>query len=107
MSVFLFIGHDHPPHSMALRDAVRPEHRAYVLDHDAMIRSAGAMVDAQGNQCGTVIAFEAPDAALVQRWVEQEPFYRSGVYARTEIVEWRLAMNRFDSMDWAVAPIPT
>ena len=88
---------------MAVREALRPEHRAFVLDHDAMIRFAGAMVDAHGNQCGTVIAFEAPNAGQVQHWVEQEPFHRSGVYARTEIVEWRLAMNRFERMDWAAA----
>jgi uncharacterized protein YciI len=106
MSVFLFIGHDHPPHSMARRDAVRAEHRAYVLDHDAMIRFAGAMVDGQGNQCGTVIAFEAADAAQVRQWVEDEPFHRHGVYARTEVVEWRLAFNRFDRMDWA-SPRPS
>lgn len=106
MPVFLFIGHDHAPHSMALRDAVRAEHRAYVLDNDATIRSAGAMLDPQGNQCGTVIAFEAPDAAQVWRWVEQEPFYRTGVYARAEVVEWHLAMNRFDRSEWAVAQPP-
>jgi uncharacterized protein YciI len=102
MPIFLFIGHDHPPHSMALRDAVRAEHRAYVLDNDAAIRSAGAMLDAQGNQCGTVIAFEAADVGQVHQWVESEPFYRSGVYARTEIVEWGLALNRFDRMEWGV-----
>jgi len=101
MSAFLFIGHDHPPHSMALRDTMRKEHRAYVLANDSMIRSAGALYDPQGNQCGTVIAFEASDVAEVREWVEQEPFHRSGVYARTEIVAWRLAFNRFDRMEWA------
>lgn len=106
MPVFLFIGHDHPPHSMALRDAVRAEHRRYVLDNDVTIRSAGAMLDPQGNQCGTVIGFEAPDAAQVWRWVEQEPFYRNGVYARAEVIEWHLALNRFDRAEWAVAKPP-
>ena len=106
MSIFLFIGHDHAPHSMVLRDSVRAEHRAYVLAHDAMIRFAGAMVDTQGNQCGTVIAFEADDAGQVQQWVAQEPFHRSGVYARTDVVEWQLALNRLNPMDWPVARSP-
>jgi uncharacterized protein len=106
MPLFLFIGHDHPPHSMALRDAVRAEHRIYVLDNDAAIRSAGAMLDPQGNQCGTVIVFELPDAAHVWRWIEQEPFYRKGVYARAEVIEWQLALNRFDPAEWAVARPP-
>lgn len=103
MPLFLFIGHDHPPHAMALRDEVRTEHRTYVLEHDAAIRSAGAMVDAQGHQCGTLIVFEAPDASHVWRWVEAEPFYRRGVYARTEVVEWQLALNRFEGKEWSVA----
>jgi uncharacterized protein YciI len=103
MPLFLFIGHDHPPHSMALRDAVRAAHRTYVRDNDKAIRSAGAMLDHQGNQCGTVIAFEASDAAQVWHWVEREPFYRNGVYARTEVVEWHLAINRFDRSEWAVS----
>lgn len=103
MPQFLFIGHDHPPHSMVLRDAVRAEHRAYVREHDSTIRSAGAMVDGLGNQCGTVIAFEAADAAQVWQWVEREPFYRNGVYARAEVVEWKVALNRFERADWAVA----
>ena len=106
MPLFLFIGHDHSPHSMALRNAVRAEHRSYVLDNDASIRSAGAMLDIQGNQCGTLIVFEAPDTAQVWAWVEQEPFYRKGVYARAEVVEWHLALNRFDRVVWAAAQLP-
>lgn len=103
MPLFLFIAHDHPPHAMALRDAVRSEHRAYVLAHDAAIRSAGAMLDAAGHQCGTLIVFEAPDAKQVWQWVENEPFHRQGVYARAEVIEWQLALNRFDRAEWAVA----
>lgn len=91
---------------MALRDAVRPAHRAYVLDHDTAIRSAGAMLDPQGNQCGTLITFEASDAAQVWKWVENEPFYRNGVYARADVVEWQLALNRFELAEWPVARPP-
>jgi len=101
MPVFLFIGHDHPPNAMALRDAVRSEHRDYVLANDSAIRSAGAMVDSQGRQSGTVIAFEVPQEADVWRWIEREPFYRNGVYERVEVVRWTLALNRFDQQEWA------
>lgn len=100
MPLFLFIGHDHPPNSMALRDAVRAEHREYVLQHDAAIRSAGAMIDAHGHQCGTVIAFDTASVDEVWAWVHREPFFRHGVYARTEVVEWTLALNRFELRDW-------
>ena len=38
MPTFAAIGFDHPPHSMALRDAHRAAHRKYVLEHAAPIR---------------------------------------------------------------------
>lgn len=104
MPLYLFIGQDHAPHSMGLRDAVRGEHRAYVLENDQTIRSAGAMLDPDGNQCGTVIVFEESEISQVWRWIEQEPFYRHGVYARAEVIEWNLALNRFDRAEWAVSP---
>jgi uncharacterized protein len=107
MPFFMFIGHDHPPHAMALRDALRPEHRRYVLEHDTMIRLAGALLDRAGNQCGSVIVFDAGDAAEVRRWLAQEPFCCGGVYARTEVIEWGLALNRLERTEWTAArPAP-
>jgi uncharacterized protein YciI len=104
MPTYAFLGFDQPPHSMALRERLRAEHRAYVLAHDAAIRFAGAQYDAAGNQCGTLIIFEADSAQQVRAWLEQEPFYRGGVYRDVQVIEWRLALNRFDLMEWAQTP---
>jgi uncharacterized protein len=99
---YLFIGHDQPPHAMALRDAIRAEHRAYVLEQDAMIRFACALTDGRGHQCGSIIAFEADNPDRVHDWLRHEPFNRAGVYARVEVVECLLALNRYDRMEWPV-----
>jgi len=104
MPHFAAIGFDHPPHSMALRDAVRAEHRRYVLDHDATILMAGAMRDGDHNQCGTIYIFEAPSADKVWRWLRDEPFYASGVHETMRVVEWTPTRNRFDPIDWPEQP---
>lgn len=100
MPHFLVIGFDHSPHSMAARDAARPEHRAYVVTNDDGIRVAGAMTDGAGNQCGSLYSFEAESADEVRRWLEAEPFYRTGVYETLRIVEWNPALNRLDKTEW-------
>ena len=103
MPSYAFMGFDHPPHSMALRERHRVEHRAYVLANDAAIRFAGALYDDAGNQCGSLIVFEADDASQVRDWLEREPFHRHGVYRDAHVIEWRLALNRFDLTEWAQA----
>ena len=101
MPTYAFMGLDHPPHSMALRDQLRAAHRAYVLANDSMIRLAGALCDGAGNQCGSLIIFEASSADQVRQWLAQEPFHRGGVYRDVQVIEWRLALNRFAPAEWA------
>jgi uncharacterized protein YciI len=100
MTHFAAIGFDHPPHSMALRDGHRPEHRLYVLKNGAPIRMAGAMRDPQGNQCGTIYVFEAASEAEVWAWLRSEPFFVNGVYETMRVVEWTPAYNLVERRDW-------
>lgn len=94
MPLFAFIGFDHPPHSMALRDRLREAHRDYVKTQDLGAVLAGAMYDPDGNQCGTLKIFEAGSAAEVWAWYRNEPFYAQGVYEECHVVEWRMALNK-------------
>ena len=90
----------HPPQAMPRREAARPAHRAYVLGRDGPIRLAGAMLDADGNQCGSVYSFEAASVAEVRAWLAAEPFVRAGVYAEVRIVEWSPRLNRLPAAEW-------
>lgn len=102
MPLYAVVGIDHPPHSMALRDRVRPEHRAYVKGNDRLLRLAAVMLDPAGNQQGTLLIFEADSLETVRAWAQQEPFCRSGVYRDLHIAEIRVAMNRIGLSDWYV-----
>jgi hypothetical protein len=100
MPHFLVFGLDHPPHSMAARDAARAEHRAYVMENDSPIRLAGAMIDADDNQCGSIYSFEAESAEQVQEWLAREPFVKGGIYESIRVVQWSPALNRLPAMEW-------
>jgi len=103
MPLYVAICLDHPPHAMALRDSVRTAHRAYVLANAAPIRCAGAMRDADENQCGTIYVFDAASEADVRAWFTSEPFHAAGVYASVRIVLWSPAFNVLTPCDWPVA----
>lgn len=53
---------------MPLRDHHRAAHRKYVPEQAALIRTARAMLDAQGNQCGSIYVFEAVSAEDGWAW---------------------------------------
>ena len=93
MALYAFIGIDHPPHSMALRDELREKHRSYVLNNDASIRTAGALYDPDGNQCGSLLLFETDTPGQVREWLRAEPYYAGGVYQSCHVIEWRMALN--------------
>lgn len=102
MPTFAVLGFDHPPHSMALRDRVRAVHRAYVKANDQKLRLASVMLDADGNQKGTILYFEAESIEEVRAWVAAEPFYQHGVYESVHIVEVRTALSKLPPMNWPV-----
>ncbi|HEY0649496.1 YciI family protein [Phenylobacterium sp.] len=100
MPFYAVVGLDHPPHSMALRDRVRPAHRAFVLQHDQMIRFATAMLDADGHQQGSIYVFEADDIDPVRAWTAEEPFCQAGVYRDLRVVEIAPALSRLPIIEW-------
>ena len=100
MPLYAVIGFDHPPHNMALRERVRPAHRAFVLENDQLIRFATAMLDGEGNQKGSIYFFEADNAETVKEWLAIEPFCKAGVYKDIHIVEISPALNRLALMGW-------
>lgn len=88
------------PGTGALREGLRGAHRAYGLANNSGTRFAGALYAADGTQCGTLKIFEAETADAVQRWYNEEPYYRAGVYAELRILEWQLAYNQFETKDY-------
>ncbi|MBU6266248.1 MAG: hypothetical protein KGN34_01825 [Sphingomonadales bacterium] len=100
MPLYTVIGLDHPPHAMDRRDAVRTEHREYVLANDGPIRQVAVMLDDAGNQCGSMYFFEAESEAAIRDWLAREPFVATGVYEQVIIRRVMLGMSRIEPSDW-------
>jgi uncharacterized protein YciI len=74
------------PGSGALRERVRPEHKAYLGRVADRIAFAGPLTEDDGvTMIGSLLAidFDSRDAALA--WLADEPFTRAGLYASSQV----------------------
>ncbi len=74
------------PDGQALRQALRPEHKAYLGAVAQRMAFAGPLLSDDGaTMIGSVLAidFESRDAA--REWQAQEPFTKAGLYASVQV----------------------
>lgn len=104
MPLFAVIGLD-KPNAVALRDKARAAHRDFSRKHVGTTRIAGALWDADGNQCGTLKIFEADSAEQLRELYADEPFFTAGVYESVIVREWRIAYydNAFPTVPYPPA----
>lgn len=83
--IFVFHLVDRPA-SHALRDRVRPEHKAYLSQVAARIAFAGPLLEDDGcTMKGSLLAIDFDSRADALAWLADEPFTRAGLYARSEV----------------------
>jgi uncharacterized protein YciI len=74
------------PGAAALRDAVRPEHKAYLGQVADRIAFAGPLVADDGvAMVGSLLAIDFASREAAMAWLADEPFTRAGLYAGTEV----------------------
>jgi uncharacterized protein len=74
------------PGASALRDAVRPAHKAYLGQVAERIAFAGPLVADDGvAMVGSLLAIDFPSREAAMAWLADEPFTRAGLYAGTEV----------------------
>jgi uncharacterized protein YciI len=74
------------PGASALRDAVRPAHKAYLGAVADRIAFAGPLVADEGvAMIGSLLAIDFPSREAVMAWLADEPFTKAGLYAGTEV----------------------
>ena len=81
------------PGMLAVRERVRPAHRAYLrnaaADHGVHVRLGGPTLDAQAAAMnGTLLVIEAGDIDDVQRFVSGDPYMHAGIFERVDIRPW-------------------
>lgn len=83
--IFLFHLIDRPD-SGALRQSVRPEHKAYLAQMAERIAFAGPLLGEDGQtMVGSLLAIDFPDREAALRWQADEPFTRAGLYAQASV----------------------
>ena len=88
---FIFRGYDACETSAEIRQRVRPDHRAYLRQtHHGVRVVAGGMVvtDANDDATGTLLILQAPDRAAAMRYLEGDPYWDAGLFARYELDRW-------------------
>ncbi|MCW0235067.1 MAG: YciI family protein [Ferrovibrio sp.] len=74
------------PDSAALRQAWRPQHKAYLGKVADRIAFAGPLLADDGTTMqGSLLVIDFPDRAAAEAWLQQEPFTQNGVYASVSI----------------------
>lgn len=83
--LFAFILIDKPDHG-ALRQRVRPEHKAYLGAVAERIAFAGPLTHDDGQtMLGSLLVIDFPSREAAHAWLADEPFTKAGLYASTTI----------------------
>lgn len=74
------------PGAAALRQRLRPEHKAYLAHIAGRIAFAGPLtLDDGTTMIGSLLAIDFDHREAAQAWLADEPFTRAGLYASVEI----------------------
>jgi uncharacterized protein len=91
---FLLIAFDGTdPGAFGRRMRVRPEHleKIALLKKKGEFLLGGAILDDKGQMIGSMIVYEFPDRASLDRRLKEEPYVTNGVWQKIEIMPYRLA----------------
>lgn len=79
------------PDSLALREQLRPAHRAWLRQHpghDLTVLHGGPTLGCDGRMNGTVLIVQAENLRQVRRFVEADPYSAGGLFAEVVIRPW-------------------
>lgn len=85
--LFAVLFEDDPARADA-RTRHMPGHLAFLESHADSVRAAGPLTE-DGDAAGGLWLVEAPDPAAVQRLVEADPFWPTGLRRSVRILAWR------------------
>mgnify|MGYP001563481646 CR=1 FL=1 len=91
---FLLVAFDRTdPEALERRMKARPGHleNVAVLKKRGEFLLGGAILDDNGKMIGSLMVYEFPDRALLDKCLENEPYIKQGVWGKIDIRPFRLA----------------
>jgi uncharacterized protein YciI len=80
------------PGSAELRAKTRAEHLAYLTAHQHLLLAAGALISDDGTGGhGGILIVDTDDRAEAERFINQDPFTKAGLFQRVTVTRWRKA----------------
>lgn len=78
--------------SAELRAANRPAHLAYLTAHAEKLLAAGALISDDGTGGhGGIIIVDTDDRAEAERFINDDPFTKAGLFEKITVTRWRKA----------------
>lgn len=75
------------PGALQIRLDTRAAHVAYLKGSDA-VTQAGALLDDDGQMCGSLVVLEVADMAAAKAWVAEDPYGKVGLFQKVELIQW-------------------
>lgn len=75
------------PGALDIRTSTRPEHVAFLKSSDVVER-AGALLDDDGQMCGSLLILDVPDMATAREWAKGDPYAKAGLFQSVELITW-------------------
>ncbi|WP_417247283.1 YciI family protein [Celeribacter sp.] len=84
-----------------LRNRIRPAHLNYLEAHKGILLACGAKIDDEGKAAsGGLYLLDLETREDAQSFIEQDPFYQEGLFARVFVTRWRKAyLNGFNTLN--------
>ncbi|WP_397448916.1 YciI family protein [Pseudomonas sp. NA-150] len=85
------------PGTQALRQRLRPLHRAHLRAPDAhhvVVRLGGPTLDEEGSAMnGTLLVIEAASLPEVEAFMQDDPYVQAGLFSHIEIRPWNWSLG--------------
>jgi uncharacterized protein len=80
------------PNGAAIRAQARPAHLEYLTKHTDKLLAAGALIDDDGTGGhGGVLIVDTDDRAEAERFINEDPFTKAGLFEKVTVTRWRKA----------------
>jgi uncharacterized protein YciI len=80
------------PDSAQIRAQARPAHLEYLTRNQDKLLAAGALIDDDGTGGhGGVLIVDTDDRAEAERFINEDPFSKAGLFAKVTVTRWRKA----------------
>lgn len=78
--------------SAELRAKTRPAHLDYLTANKHLLLAAGALIDDDGTGGhGGILIIDTDDRNEAERFINEDPFTKAGLFAQVSITRWRKA----------------